>query len=158
MQELMVEQPPYDKLDFKNGKQKSYEAILDRYGRQTSFVKANGLADGKGVIGADNSHEIEMAIQKLRREYPQATDKILIERGIVGEEFSAFAICAGGEYRILGYAQDHKRAFDGDKGPNTGGMGAVSNPLLIQEPNFINSTNEVFSRVLTRMKGMNKTY
>jgi phosphoribosylamine--glycine ligase len=145
MQDLGVKQPVYDKLHFKNGEtQKSHNAIIERYGRRKSFVKANGLANGKGVIGANNSSEIHTAIEKLRYEYPQATEKILIERALMGEELSAFAICAGGEYRILGYAQDHKRVFDNDKGPNTGGMGAISNPSLSNNLSLQEGIEETF--------------
>lgn len=149
MQDLGIKQPVYDKLHFKNGEvQKSHNNIIERYGRQESFVKANGLADGKGVIGAGNSEEIHNAIERLRHDYPEATNKILLERAIYGEELSSFAICAGGEYRMLGYAQDHKRAYDGDMGPNTGGMGAVSHPLIANEQSLSLGIERTYQKVV----------
>jgi phosphoribosylamine--glycine ligase len=90
-------------------------------------VKADGLAAGKGVVVAETGQEAEAAIDMLFGGGLGAPAwEIVIEDCLVGEEASFFALCDGETAIALASAQDHKRAFDGDKGPNTGGMGAYS--------------------------------
>ncbi len=84
-------------------------------------VKADGLASGKGVVVARSEAEAEAAIDRL-----VAAGPILIEECLTGAEVSLFALCDGTDAVLLGTARDHKRAGDGDTGPNTGGMGAIS--------------------------------
>ncbi len=93
-------------------------------------VKADGLAAGKGVVVAQSVAEAEAAIAAMMEDAAlgQAGASVVIEDCLVGEEVSLFALCDGTTARLLGAAQDHKRAGDGDTGPNTGGMGAVSPP------------------------------
>ncbi len=105
-------------------------AAAKDYVRRTGapiVVKADGLAAGKGVVVAANLHEAEAAIDAmLGASTGAAGAEILVEECLVGEEASVFALCDGAHAIPLGTAQDHKRAFDGDQGPNTGGMGAYS--------------------------------
>jgi len=90
-------------------------------------VKADGLAAGKGVVVADNADEaIKAASEMMAGKFGEAGERVLIEERITGPEASLFALVDGSDVLFMGSAQDHKRAFDGDKGPNTGGMGAVS--------------------------------
>ncbi|MEC8641797.1 MAG: phosphoribosylamine--glycine ligase, partial [Pseudomonadota bacterium] len=90
-------------------------------------VKADGLAAGKGVVVADNGEEAHAAAaEMLDGRFGDAGRTLLIEERIAGPEASLFALIDGPDALFMGSAQDHKRAFDGDKGPNTGGMGAVS--------------------------------
>ncbi|MEP6698654.1 MAG: phosphoribosylamine--glycine ligase [Verrucomicrobiota bacterium] len=91
-------------------------------------IKADGLALGKGVIIARDATEARAAIGALMRErcFGAAGARILIEECLVGSECSLHALVDGKNYRMLATARDHKRAFDGDTGPNTGGMGALS--------------------------------
>jgi phosphoribosylamine--glycine ligase len=90
-------------------------------------VKADGLAAGKGVIVAMTLAEAEDAIKDmLGGGFGEAGAEVVIEEFMTGEEASFFIICDGETALPLVTAQDHKRAFDGDKGPNTGGMGAYS--------------------------------
>jgi phosphoribosylamine--glycine ligase len=84
-------------------------------------VKADGLAAGKGVVVATTEAEALDAIDRLI-----ATGPVLIEECLEGPEVSLFALCDGLDAVFLGTARDHKRVGDGDTGPNTGGMGAVS--------------------------------
>ena len=84
-------------------------------------VKADGLAAGKGVVVAQTEAEADEAIDRLIVAGP-----ILIEECLTGEEVSLFALCDGTDAVFLGTARDHKRVGDGDTGPNTGGMGAIS--------------------------------
>ncbi len=100
-------------------------------------VKADGLAAGKGVVVADTVGEAEAAIDMMFGGGLGAPAwEIVIEDCLVGEEASFFALCDGETAIPLGSAQDHKRVFDGDKGPNTGGMGAYSPaPVMTPEVN-----------------------
>ncbi|MEQ1818000.1 MAG: phosphoribosylamine--glycine ligase [Terricaulis sp.] len=97
--------------------------------REPPFViKADGLAAGKGVVIAATRREADEAIDEILflRKFGTAGQRIVIEDFLPGEEASFFAICDGETAIAFGAAQDHKRAYDGDKGPNTGGMGAYS--------------------------------
>ena len=91
-------------------------------------VKADGLAAGKGVILCHNKNEAYAAIDHLmtERAFGDAGDEVLVEEFMEGEEVSFFALVDGSHAVALASAQDHKAAFDGDTGPNTGGMGAYS--------------------------------
>ena len=108
----------------------SYAKTLDGY----CVIKADGLAAGKGVVVSDSMDEAGHAIiQMLGGQFGQASASILIEERITGPEVSAFAFIDGTNAVWLASAQDHKRAFDGDKGPNTGGMGAISPSPLVDD-------------------------
>jgi phosphoribosylamine--glycine ligase len=98
-------------------------------------VKADGLAAGKGVVVATTPDEAEAAVDAmLGGALGAAGAELVVEECLVGEEASFFALCDGTTAIPLGTAQDHKRAFDGDQGPNTGGMGAYSPaPVLTRE-------------------------
>ena len=97
-------------------------------------IKADGLAAGKGVIIAEMHKDAEQAvIDCFGGVFGEAGAAIVIEDYLEGEEVSFFALCDGKTVLPLASAQDHKRAFDGDKGPNTGGMGAYS-PAPIMTP------------------------
>jgi phosphoribosylamine---glycine ligase len=90
-------------------------------------VKADGLAAGKGVVVAASVEEAEAAVEEMfAGSLGAAGSELVIEECMTGEEASFFALCDGANAIPLGTAQDHKRAFDGDHGPNTGGMGAYS--------------------------------
>ena len=92
-----------------------------------AVIKADGLADGKGVTVAQTRAEAEAAIDAcFSGAFSDAGAEVVIEDCLEGEEASFFAICDGRTVLPLAPAQDHKRAFDGDTGPNTGGMGAYS--------------------------------
>ena len=96
-------------------------------------LKADGLAAGKGVVIAEDRVAAERAIGDAMRErkFGAAGDRMVIEECLVGPEVSFFAICDGVRAVPIGTAQDHKRMFDDDRGPNTGGMGAfASSPLI----------------------------
>ena len=93
-------------------------------------VKADGLAGGKGVVVAQTEAEALAAIDSIMRgaSLGEAGSSVVIEACLDGDEVSLFALCDGTDAVLLGAAQDHKRLGDGDTGPNTGGMGAVSPP------------------------------
>ena len=91
-------------------------------------VKADGLAAGKGVIICDSREEAEYALKLIMadRVFKEAGARVIIEEFLSGEEASILAVADGKDFIILESSQDHKRIFDDDKGPNTGGMGAYS--------------------------------
>ncbi len=95
---------------------------------QAVVIKADGLAAGKGVVVAANHSEADKAISSIMRDksFGGSGDQVVIEECLIGEELSFFAISDGQDFVSLLSAQDHKRIFDNDEGPNTGGMGAFS--------------------------------
>jgi phosphoribosylamine--glycine ligase len=100
-------------------------------------IKADGLAAGKGVVIAEDRAEAEAAIDgMLGGRFGAAGARVVIEEFMAGEEASLFALCDGETAILFGGAQDHKRAYDGDQGPNTGGMGAYA-PAPILTPQVI---------------------
>lgn len=106
-------------------------------------VKADGLAAGKGVIVCDNRAEALEAVQQIAadKQFGEAGDRLVIEERLVGQEASVLAITDGRTILTMPAAQDHKPAHDGDRGPNTGGMGAYSpTPLVTDE--IMNSIEE----------------
>ncbi len=103
----------------------------ERYVRERSApvaVKADGLAAGKGVAMCEDAEQACAAIREIMRErrFGAAGARVVIEDWLRGEEASYYAICDGERFVCLDAAQDHKRALDGDRGENTGGMGAYS--------------------------------
>lgn len=103
------------------------KAYLEKIGAPI-VIKADGLAAGKGVVVAMTQQEAENALQDmlLNEKFGEASASVVMEQFLIGEEFSLMAFVNGETLIPLEIAQDHKRAFDGDKGPNTGGMGAYS--------------------------------
>ena len=99
-------------------------------------VKADGLAGGKGVVVAQDHAEADGAVRSCleSRAFGDAGARVVIEECLFGPEVSFFALCDGKRAIALGSAQDHKRAYDEDQGPNTGGMGAFApSPLMTSE-------------------------
>jgi phosphoribosylamine---glycine ligase len=98
-------------------------------------VKADGLAAGKGVVVASSVEEAERAVTEIMEEkvFGAAGRRVVIEECLRGEELSVMALVDGTSFQTLASAQDHKRALDGDRGPNTGGMGAYSPTPLLDE-------------------------
>jgi phosphoribosylamine--glycine ligase len=101
-------------------------------------IKASGLAAGKGVIIPENAAEAESALRQvmLAHEFGAAGDEVVIEERLSGPEVSLIAFCDGNMARAMLPAQDHKRIFDGDQGPNTGGMGAYA-PVPVCPPHMV---------------------
>jgi phosphoribosylamine--glycine ligase len=114
------------------------KAALDRF-EAPFVVKADGLAAGKGVVVATTREEADAAVEDaLGGRFGAAGARVIIEEFLEGEIGSLFALCDGETSMLFGWAQDHKRAFDGEQGPNTGGMGVYSpapvfTPELVEE-------------------------
>ena len=116
-------------------------------------VKADGLALGKGVVVAET---VEQAVDAAREmlldnKFGDSGARVVIEEFLEGEEFSLFAFVNGDTFYIMPTAQDHKRAYDGDKGPNTGGMGAYA-PVPHLSDALINQSIETIVKPV--LKGM----
>jgi phosphoribosylamine--glycine ligase len=107
--------------------------------REPPFVlKADGLAAGKGVIIAETKREALIAVTRIMKEraFGPAGDRVVLEEFLQGPEISILALFDGETYRLLVPSQDHKRALDGDEGPNTGGMGAYA-PVPVADAAFL---------------------
>jgi phosphoribosylamine---glycine ligase len=106
-------------------------------------LKADGLAAGKGVIITSSVKEAQQAIKEMLEEkkFGEASSKVLVEEFLDGIELSVFVLTDGNDYVILPEAKDYKRIGDGDTGPNTGGMGAVS-PVAFANATFMKKVEE----------------
>jgi phosphoribosylamine---glycine ligase len=122
-------------------------------------VKADGLAAGKGVIVAQSETEAEAAVDMMfGGGLGEAGGELVIEEFLEGEEASFFALCDGETAIALATAQDHKRAFDSDKGPNTGGMGAYSPAGNIDAAVSGRIMAEIIAPTMQAMKAMGAPY
>ena len=122
-------------------------------------IKADGLAAGKGVVVAQDMAEAEAAIDMMfGGGLGEAGVEVVIEDFLDGEEASFFALCDGDTAIPLSTAQDHKRAYDGDQGPNTGGMGAYSPAPNIDEAMSQRVMSEIIVPTLRAMKAMGAPY
>jgi len=118
-------------------------------------VKADGLAAGKGVTVAETVDEALAAVDAI---FAGGRGEVVIEECLAGEEASFFALCDGETAIPLASAQDHKRAFDGDKGPNTGGMGAYS-PAPVMTPQITRQVmDEIVLPTVRAMAAMDAPY
>ena len=122
-------------------------------------IKADGLAAGKGVaISPDYADAVAEAEAMLDGRYGTSGATVVIEEFMTGEEASIFALCDGETALLFGWAQDHKRAFDGDTGPNTGGMGTYS-PAPIVTPDLLRITqSDILDPTLKGMKAEGMPY
>ena len=113
-------------------------------------VKADGLAAGKGVVVAGSPADADAAVADMMeaRRFGEAGATVVLEECLTGPEVSFFALCDGRRAQPLGSAQDHKRIFDGDRGPNTGGMGAFAPSPLVDESMAARIMREVVEPVV----------
>ncbi len=120
---------------------------------QPPVVKADGLAAGKGVVVAESHAEALAAAERMLSgaAFGAAGLTVVIEERVPGSEASMHAICDGERFVLLPAAQDHKRIFDGDRGPNTGGMGAYAPAPLITPALLERVRAEIFERALRGM-------
>ena len=117
-------------------------------------LKADGLAAGKGVIICYNQRDLDEALDIMfkDRKFGSAANRISVEECLKGQELSIFVVTDGENYKILNSAQDHKRIFDNDKGPNTGGMGAYCPSPLFDEKLREKVENRIIKPTINGMK------
>jgi len=122
-------------------------------GRQVA-VKASGAALGKGVVVCSTLEEALDAVDMMMvdRELGPAGDTVVIEERLIGREFSLLTICSGTSFVSLPVAQDYKRALDGDRGPNTGGMGSYSPVPWVTEAMVAETENLVVKPMLQELQ------
>lgn len=138
--------------------------IKDKYSEPTDLVpvvvKADGLAAGKGVIVCETRSDALQAIDRIaaQKEFGDAGNKLIIEERLTGPEVSILAITDGETIVTLPAAQDHKPAYDGDKGPNTGGMGAYCPTPVVDEALFEKIESGVLVPIVHAMKRARKPF
>ncbi len=135
-------------------KEKAYK-FIDECRKTPIVVKADGLCAGKGVIIAESREDAKKAVDGMLsgEMFGDAGKKVIVEEFLDGYELSMFAICDGEDFVLLPAAQDHKRLLDGDKGPNTGGMGAYA-PTPLATPELYEKVKEKI--IKPTLKGMQK--
>ncbi|MEO8167451.1 MAG: phosphoribosylamine--glycine ligase [bacterium] len=114
-------------------------------------LKADGLAGGKGVTVCVTREEAQDALKEMQKYFNDSSGKIVFEEFMEGEEASVFAICDGKNFVVLAPAQDHKRVFDGDRGKNTGGMGAYAPAPIVTQDILEDVENEIIRPTLEGM-------
>jgi len=116
-------------------------------------IKADGLAAGKGVVICKNIEEAEQALNQMmvKKIFKKAGERVIVEDCLEGEEASILAISDGRKYVILDSSQDHKRIFDDDQGPNTGGMGAYSPAPVVTKDLMTNIALNVIAPTIQGM-------
>lgn len=121
---------------------------------QPVVIKVDGLAAGKGVVIASTQSEARQALSSMMKDkdFGTAGDKVIIEEFLEGEEVSFFTLSDGRDFISLIAAQDHKRIFDGDQGPNTGGMGAYVNPPVFTSQLQREAVEKVIKPVIAAME------
>ncbi len=137
--------------------------IFDRPDKAIKFVerkncpmviKADGLAKGKGVIVCDNKGQAMGAIKEImiKKKFGDAGKKVIIEEKLIGQEASIIALSDGENVLALAPSQDHKQIYDGDKGRNTGGMGAYSPAPIVDREIFNYCIDKIIKRTVLGMK------
>lgn len=123
-------------------------------------VKTSGEALGKGVIVCNSEEEALDAARAMlvEKRFGDAGNTIVVEERLEGKEISLIAICCGEQFRILPAAQDYKRVFDNDAGPNTGGMGAVSPPAWFDESKLDDLGQSFIRPILRRFSSEGRAY
>jgi phosphoribosylamine---glycine ligase len=123
-------------------------------------IKADGLAAGKGVVVAHTMVDAQEALHDMfvSEKFGQAANQVVIEEFLDGEEFSLMAFVSGEKVYPMVIAQDHKRAFDGDTGPNTGGMGAYSPVPQISEQIVADAVEQIVKPTARALKAEGRTF
>ena len=135
------------------------KAYIEKQGAPI-VVKADGLALGKGVVVAETVDQAVDAVREmlLDNKFGDSGARVVIEEFLDGEEFSLFAFVNGDTFYIMPTAQDHKRAYDGDKGPNTGGMGAYAPVPHLSDALISQSIETIVKPVLAGMIAEGRPY
>jgi phosphoribosylamine--glycine ligase len=135
------------------------EAFIDRQ-RGDVVVKADGLCAGKGVVVASSAAEARGAARAMLadRQFGAAGARVVIEERLTGREVSMMAFCDGARFVLLASAEDHKAVGDGDRGPNTGGMGAYSPSPLVDGPLAARIGETIFAPTVRALAEMGRPF
>jgi phosphoribosylamine--glycine ligase len=125
-----------------------------------SVVKADGLCAGKGVVVAASKDESKAAVRRMiaDREFGQAGARVVLEERLAGREVSIMALCDGERLALLPSAEDHKAVLDGDKGPNTGGMGTYAPSPLVDVVAAWDIITRIFEPTVRAMRDMGRPF
>ncbi|MFN3967033.1 MAG: phosphoribosylamine--glycine ligase [Endomicrobiia bacterium] len=128
------------------------DKLYDRPFNNFWVVKADGLCAGKGVTVCNSIDEMKDAIEDsmVKKKFGSAGEKIVIEEKLEGEEASLMAFCDGKNISLMVSSQDHKRVFDNDKGPNTGGMGAYAPACVVTKKVLNQAKEKIFKNFLAK--------
>jgi phosphoribosylamine---glycine ligase len=123
-------------------------------------VKADGLCAGKGVVVASSHDEAKAAVRDMLvgRSFGNAGARVVVEERLTGRECSVMALCDGTRFVLLATAEDHKAVFDGDRGPNTGGMGAYSPSPLVDAALTERIARSIFAPTVAAMAEMGRPF
>ncbi len=134
--------------------------FIDKLKKTPIVVKADGLCGGKGVIIAESREEAKKSIEDMLsgESFGDSGKRVIVEEFLDGYELSLFAVCDGDDFILLPASQDHKRVEDGDRGPNTGGMGAYAPTPLVNEKIYQDVKEKVVKPTLLGMKAEGTPY
>jgi phosphoribosylamine---glycine ligase len=132
------------------------EIFIKKRPEKKWFIKASGLAEGKGVIPGANLEESLKAIKQMSK-LGKSGKTFVVEEWLEGEEFSMFAVTDGINFTIVGCAQDHKRLYDGDLGPNTGGVGCSAPPLIVSK-SIYSQGKKIIRKTLSGLQKEKRSY
>ncbi|MCL2038092.1 phosphoribosylamine--glycine ligase [Candidatus Saccharibacteria bacterium] len=120
-------------------------------------IKADGLAEGKGVVIAETSQQIDEAINEImvEKKFGQSGAQVVVEDFLKGQEVSTHALCDGRNFVLFPPSQDHKQIYDGDKGPNTGGMGVIAPVPWVSQEQMQTVAEKVIAPTLTELENQN---
>jgi phosphoribosylamine---glycine ligase len=123
-------------------------------------VKADGLCAGKGVVVASSHDEAKAAVRSMLQDrcFGDAGGRVVIEERLTGRECSMMALCDGTRFVLLATAEDHKAVLDGDRGPNTGGMGAYSPSPLVDGTLTEQIAKTIFAPTVAAMAKMGRPF
>ena len=144
--------------NFKICKNKYHVLDFIKKNRFPLVVKADGLAAGKGVSICQNKNQVINISNQIFKGKFKSSNKIVLEEFLEGEEASYFLIVDKNNYKFFGTAQDHKRVYEKDKGPNTGGMGAYSPAAIINKELELKIINKIVKPTLKFLRERNKPY
>lgn len=130
--------------------------FIDSQKESEWYVKASGLALGKGVIFAKKNSDAKKAIKEMKT-FGKSGETFLIEECLKGEEFTSFAIVDDRNFIVVGHAQDHKTIYDRNIGPNTGGIGCNSPPMVIDK-NIERQIQSIFKKTVEGLTKLKRPY